>query len=65
MARDPYANKTDTEVLALAARALRKAAKYPPGDVRHVLSMALYDSASNELNRRLMAHVLAQLGEDG
>lgn len=62
MARDPYANMTDTEVLARAAKALRNAAQYPPGDVRHVLNMALYDSASNELHRRLVAHVLAQIG---
>lgn len=60
MARDPYANLTDEQVLQRAAQALITAAKLPPGTGRD-FQMALYDSAKSELDRRLAEHVLTGL----
>jgi len=60
VSRDPYANLTDEQVLARAARALITAANLPAGTGRD-FQMALYDSAKAELDRRLAGHVLAGL----
>jgi hypothetical protein len=65
MGDDPYAGMTDEQVLARAAKALRKAATLPTGSIERAIQWAVYDSAKAELDRRLFLHVVAKITEIG
>lgn len=56
--RDPYQGLRDEEVLARAAKALRKVNQHPVGSPERSLQWALFESAKAELDMRLARHIL-------
>lgn len=60
-ANDPYEGMTDEQVLARAARALRKVPEYPVGSIERAVQWSCYESAKAELDRRMVAHVVAAI----
>lgn len=62
MGADPYVGMTDTQVLARAREACKKASELPPGSIQRSIQWAVFDGAMAELDRRLVRHVLAKLG---
>lgn len=58
MGADPYANLTDTEVLARAASALRKVHAAPLKSTERALQWGVFESAKAELDLRLARHIL-------
>jgi hypothetical protein len=68
MARIQYEGMDDAAVLGRASAALKKAAELasagvPRKDPRRVIQMWLFDQAQDELTRRFIAHVKAQMGD--
>jgi hypothetical protein len=61
MDTDPYAGLTDSEVLEIAAGHLRVEASLPPHSVARIAAGQQYDRAKAELDRRLLAHIVAEL----
>ena len=61
MGDDPYAGMTDEQVLARAAKALRKVPQLPLGSIERAIQWAAFESAKAELDRRMVAHVLAAI----
>lgn len=64
-AADPYQNLTDTEVLARAAKALRKVHAAPLGSTERALQWGVFESAKMELDLRVARHILAALEREG
>jgi hypothetical protein len=65
-AAGPYDGMTDEDVLARAARALRRVDALLPGSVERSIQWSVYDSAKAELDRRFVRHVLDAIdGEEG
>lgn len=65
MAIDPYADLTDAEVLARAAKALRKVHAAPVGSTVRALQWGVFESAKAELDLRMARHILAGLEAKG
>lgn len=60
---DPYAGMDDTAVLARAVAFFKKAVSLPPGSIERAIQWAAYDTAKDELDRRVAAYMLARLRE--
>lgn len=60
-AADPYEDMTDEQVLARAARYLRKVNALPIGSTARSIQWAAYEAAKAELDRRVMRHVRAKI----
>lgn len=56
-----YANMTDEQVLARAAKALRKVDALPIGSTERALQWMVFESAKAELDLRMARHILAEL----
>lgn len=65
MGTDPYANLTDAEVLARAAKALRKVHAAPLNSTERALQWGVFESAKAELDLRMAQHILAGLDRKG
>ena len=61
MGTDPYEGMTDEQVLARAAKALRKASALPAGSTERALQWGVFESAKAELDLRVARHILAAL----
>lgn len=59
---DPFAGLSDSDVLAIAAGHLRTEASLPPHSLSRIVAGQQYDRAKAELDRRLLAYVVAKLG---
>lgn len=59
---DPYAGMDDAQVLARAAKALRREAALPPGSIQRIVQGAVFDDAMMELQRRAVRQMLIKLG---
>jgi hypothetical protein len=62
-AGDPYAGKTDYQVLVMAQAAYRRAGALPPRSGRRRAEWEAFDHAMGELMRRAMSHVLWKIHE--
>lgn len=60
---DPYADKSDAEVLAMARQALEKASSLPMGSIERAIQWMSFDARMMELNRRAVRHVVARIRE--
>jgi hypothetical protein len=56
-----YEELADTEVLARAAAALRKVTAHPVGSVQRAVQWGAYESYKAELDRRMLAHIIAEI----
>jgi hypothetical protein len=60
---DPYGGMTDEQVLARAAKALKKVQELPIGGAARSMQWAVYEDAKAELDLRLCRHVLRKIRE--
>ncbi len=57
-----YDGQSDDELMALARRALAAAAAEKPGSLKRAMKFAAHESVMNELKRRLVRKLNAELG---
>jgi len=61
-AMSAYDGQSDDELMTLARRALAAAAAEKPGTIERAMKFAAHDSVMNELKRRLVRKLNAELG---
>jgi hypothetical protein len=57
-----YNGRSDDELMDLARRALAAAAAAKPGTIKRAMMFAAHESVMNELKRRLVLRLNAELG---
>jgi hypothetical protein len=60
---DPYEGRSDRQVLAIAAGALRRAEALPAGSITRQVQWSIFDAAMGELQRRAVVHALRKARE--
>lgn len=60
---DPFEGMTDEQVLARAAKALRRVNRLAMGSTERAIQWAVFEAAKAELDLRMARHILAKLQE--